>query len=82
MSLILGVILCAHCETRLPHAANATLSQLATRACSGIRGFFGSDSDEYERAGACGAYQRAQEAHPQSEGALVHERLDKEGVTV
>ena len=51
MSLILGVILCAHCETRLPHAANATLSQLATRACSGIRGFFGSDSDEYERAG-------------------------------
>jgi hypothetical protein len=32
-------------------AANATLSQLTTRARSGIRGFFGPDSDEYEQAG-------------------------------
>ncbi len=48
-------------------AANATLSQLTTRARSGIRGFFGPDSDEYEQAGACGAHQRAQETHAQSE---------------
>ena len=32
-------------------AANATLTHMTTRALSGIRGFFGPDSDEYELAG-------------------------------
>ena len=32
-------------------AANATLKNMTTRALSGIRGFFGPDSDEYELAG-------------------------------
>lgn len=32
-------------------AKNATLTELTTRALSGIRGFFGPDSDEYEQAG-------------------------------
>ena len=33
------------------NAANATLKNMSTRALSGIRGFFGPDSDEYELAG-------------------------------
>ncbi|MBI5568014.1 MAG: hypothetical protein HY870_24160 [Chloroflexi bacterium] len=33
------------------NASNATLIGLTTRAISGIRGFFGPDSDEYEQAG-------------------------------
>ncbi len=32
-------------------AANRDLQQLTTRALSGIRGYFGPDSDEYEQAG-------------------------------
>jgi hypothetical protein len=31
-------------------AKNATLTELTTRALSGIRGYFGPDSDEYEQA--------------------------------
>jgi hypothetical protein len=33
------------------NAHNATLTGLTTRALSGIRGFFGPDSNEYEQAG-------------------------------
>ncbi|CAG0970667.1 hypothetical protein ANRL3_01479 [Anaerolineae bacterium] len=33
------------------NAHNATLTELTTRALSGIRGFFGPDSNEYEQAG-------------------------------
>lgn len=32
-------------------ATNKALQQLTTRALSGVRGFFGPDSDEYEQAG-------------------------------
>ena len=32
-------------------AKNATLTELPTRALSGIRGFFGPDSSQYEQAG-------------------------------
>jgi hypothetical protein len=43
------------------------LTKLTARARSGIRGFLGPNSNEYKQAGACGAHQRAQEAHAQSE---------------
>ena len=33
------------------NAANRTLKKMTTQARSGIRGFFGPDSDEYEQAG-------------------------------
>jgi hypothetical protein len=33
------------------NARNETLTDLTTRALSGIRGYFGPDSDEYEQAG-------------------------------
>jgi hypothetical protein len=33
------------------NAKNAALTELTTRALSGIRGFFGPDSDEYELSG-------------------------------
>ena len=33
------------------NARTAALTDLTTRALSGIRGFFGPDSDEYEQAG-------------------------------
>jgi uncharacterized protein YPO0396 len=39
-------------------AANAELTKLTTRARSGIRGFFGPDSDEYEQAGGTRSSER------------------------
>ena len=33
------------------NAKNATLTELTTRSLSGIRGYFGPDSNEYEQAG-------------------------------
>ena len=39
-------------------AKNAALTELTTRAMSGIRGFFGPDSDQYEQAGGTRSSER------------------------
>jgi hypothetical protein len=39
-------------------AKNATLTEMTTRAMSGIRGFFGPDSDQYEQAGGTRSSER------------------------
>ena len=41
-------------------AQNAALTELITRALSGIRGFFGPDSPQYERAGGTRKSERKQ----------------------
>jgi hypothetical protein len=44
-----------HCELTvlMRDTANSLLGQLTMRVCSGVPGFFGWDSNQYEQAGAC-----------------------------